>query len=63
MLRNMARVSGMSSKDVLNFLSPNRKWIKDGTDGNKLFYICVFGSFSQISNEESGKLTDLVVVF
>ena len=29
MLRNMARVSKMNSKEVLNFLSPNRKWIKD----------------------------------
>eukprot|EP00494_Astrolonche_serrata_P025753 UN26014 len=29
MLRNMARVSNMTSKEVLNFLSPHKRWIKD----------------------------------
>ena len=30
MLRNMAIMGGMSSREVLNFLSPNRKHMKDG---------------------------------
>merc|ERR1719361_2180804 len=29
MLRNMAIISGMSSREVLNFLAPNRKHMKD----------------------------------
>ena len=30
MLRNMAIIGNMSSREVLNFLSPNRKHMKDG---------------------------------